>query len=174
LAVNVGSNCFFIDPINNTTWFPDQEYKMGGFGYVGGEVFRSSETRIGHQSEVNLTRNVPLYQTFRFGLTDYKFDVADGEYEVELHFSDLESKNQKSIYDVNDKEDNIKEISEFNVSVNDNKVLESFSPALQYGGLNAIVKTFVVTSKQHKGLSISFESVKGNTLLNAIKIRRLN
>jgi beta-galactosidase len=100
LAVNVGSNCFFIDPINNVTWFPDQAYTLGGFGHVGGEIYRSSETRIGHQSEVSLTHNVPLYQTFRFGLTDYKFDVADGEYEVELHFSDLESKNQKSIYDI--------------------------------------------------------------------------
>jgi beta-galactosidase len=174
LAVNVGSNCFFIDPINNVTWFPDQAYKTGGFGYVGGEIFRTSDTRIGHQSEVNLTRNVPLYQTFRYGLTDYKFDVADGEYEVELHFSDLESKIQKSIYDVNDKEENTKEISTFNVAINDDKVLEGFSPVLQYGGLNAVVKSFVVTSKNAKGLTISFEKDKGNTLLNAIKIRRLN
>lgn len=174
LAVNVGSNCYFIDPINNVTWLPDQEYKIGQFGYVGGEIFRSSETRIGHQSEVNLTRNVPLYQTFRYGLNDYKFDVADGEYEVELHFSDLESKIQKSIYDVNDKEENSKEISEFNVSINAVKVLEDFSPAIQYGALNAIVKSFVVTAKDLKGLSISFEKEKGNTLLNAIKIRRLN
>ncbi len=174
LAVNVGSNCYFIDPINNITWLPDQEYKKGSFGYEGGEIFRSSETRIGHQSEVNLTRNVPLYQTLRYGLSDYKFDVADGEYEVELHFSDLESKNQKSIYDLNDKEENTKEISEFNVSINALKVLEDFSPALQYGALNAIVKTFVVTTKELKGLKISFEKEKGNTLLNAIKIRRLN
>jgi len=75
---------------------------------------------------------------------------------------------------VNDKEDNIKEISEFNVSTNANKLLESFSPTLQYGGLNAIVKNYVVRAKDEKGLTISFEHVKGNTLLNAIKIRRLN
>ena len=100
--------------------------------------------------------------------------MADGEYEVELHFSDLESKNQKSIYDLNDKEENTKEISEFNVSINALKVLEDFSPALQYGALNAIVKTFIVTAKELKGLTISFEKEKGNTLLNAIKIRRLN
>lgn len=174
LAVNVGSNCFFTDPINNITWMPDQEYKPGSFGYIGGEVFRSSETRIGHQSEVNLTRNVPLYQTFRYGLSDYKFDVADGEYEVELHFSDLENKSQKSIYDVNDKEEASKEMSEFNVSINGAQVLEGFSPALQYGAFNAIVKTYVVNAKNLKGLTISFESVKGNTLLNAIKVRRLN
>lgn len=174
LAVNVGSNCFFIDPINNTTWLPDQEYKSGSFGYVGGEVFRSSETRIGHQSEVNLTRNVPLYQTFRYGLSAYKFDVPDGEYEVELHFSDLANKTQKSIYDVNDKEEVSKEISEFNVAVNGVKILEDFSPTLQYGALNAIVKSYVVTSKELKGFVISFEHKKGNTLLNAIKVRRLN
>jgi beta-galactosidase len=174
LAVNVGSNCFFIDPINNITWLPDQEYKAGGFGYIGGEIYRSSDTRIGHQSEVSLTRNVPLYQTFRYGLTDYKFDVADGEYEVELHFSDLESKSQKSIYDVNDKEDNSKEMSEYSISINNNKVLEAFSPSLHYGALNAIVKSYVVSAKNLKGLTVSFEKIKGNTMLNAIKIRRLN
>jgi beta-galactosidase len=137
-------------------------------------VYRSSETRIGHQSEVSLTRNIPLCQTFRYGLTDYKFDVVDGEYEVELHFSDLESKNQKSIYDVNDKEDITKEVSEFNVSINDKKVLDSFSPSLQYGALNAVVKSYVIAAKNLKGLTVSFEQLKGNTLLNAIKVRRLN
>ena len=100
--------------------------------------------------------------------------MADGEYEVELHFSDLENKSQKSIYDVNDKEEVSKEVSEFNVSINGVKVLEDFSPALQYGGLNAIVKTFDVNAKELKGLTVSFEHQKGNTLLNAIKIRRLN
>ena len=107
-------------------------------------------------------------------MTDYKFDVADGEYEVELHFSDLESKSQKSIYDVNDKEDNTKELSEYTISINNNTVLEAFSPSLQYGALNAIVKSYVVSAKKLKGLTVSFEKIKGNTLLNAIKIRRLN
>jgi hypothetical protein len=59
-------------------------------------------------------------------------------------------------------------------SVNGVKVVEKFSPTLQYGALNAIVKTFVVNAKELKGLTVSFEHEKGNTLLNAIKIRRLN
>lgn len=174
LAVNVGSNCFFIDPINNITWLPDQPYQPGSFGYVGGEIFRVGEGKIGHQSEVFQTRNGPLYQTFRAGLSDYKFDVADGEYEVELHFADLESKLSKSIYDVSDAEGKGKESSQFNVFLNGNKVLEDFCPTAQYGALNAVYKTFVVQAKNLQGLTVSFEKEKGNTFLNAIKVRRLN
>ena len=75
---------------------------------------------------------------------------------------------------MNDKENNTKEVIEFNVSINDKKVLDSFSPSLQYGALNAIVKSYVITAKNLKGLTVSFEQLKGNTLLNAIKVRRLN
>ena len=174
LAVNVGSNCFFIDPINNVTWLPDQEYKSGSFGYVGGVIFRTSENRIGHQSEVNQTRNVPLYQTFRYGLTDYKFDVPDGEYEVELHFADMGNKLTKNIYDLTDNAGKSKEISQFNVSINGVKSLEDFCPATQYGALNAIPKTFEVHSKNSKGITVTFEHEVGDTFLNAIKIRRLD
>ncbi len=174
LGVNVGSNCFFIDPINSTTWLPDQAYTRGSFGYVGGEVFRSTEKRIGHQSEVAQTRNVPLYQTFRYGLTDYKFDVADGEYEVELHFSDPGTTATKTIYDVSTSEEKGQEASEFNVSINGVPCLENFCPAAQYGVLSAIPKTFVVQSKDLRGITVSFEREAGYTFLNAIKIRRLN
>ena len=174
LAVNIGSNCFFIDPINNITWLPDQPYHSGGFGYVGGEIYRAGEGKIGHQSEVYQTRNVPLYQTFRYGLSDYKFDVADGEYEVELHFADLGTKSSKNIYDVGDSEEKGKEASQFNVMLNGNKVLEDFCPAAQYGSLNAVYKTFVVQAKDLKGITVSFEKEKGNTFINAIKVRRLN
>jgi len=174
LAVNVGSICFFTAPINNTIWLPDQPYKQGSFGYVGGEVFRAGEGKIGHQSEVNQTRNVPLYQTFRYGLSDYKFDVADGEYEVELHFADLGCKASKAVYDVSESEGKGKETCQFNVLLKGNKVLQDFSPVIPYGALNAVYKTFVVEAKDLKGISVLFEKEKGNTFLNAIRIRRLN
>lgn len=174
IAVNVGSNCFFTDPTNNATWMPDQPYKSGGFGYVGGEIYRPTEGKIGHQSEVFQTRNVPLYQTFIYGLSDYKFDVTDGEYEVELHFSGFGDKLSKSIYDVSESEGKGKETDQFNVFLNGNKALENFCPEVQYGSLNAVYKTFVVQAKNLKGLTISFEKLKGNTFINAIKVRRLN
>lgn len=39
LAVNVGSNCFFMDNKSDLCWLPDQVYTPGSWGYVGGEVF---------------------------------------------------------------------------------------------------------------------------------------
>jgi hypothetical protein len=47
-------------------------------------------------------------------------------------------------------------------------------PELQNGALNAVYKTFVVQAKNLKGLTISFEKLKGNPFINAIKVRRLN
>ena len=53
-------------------------------------------------------------------------------------------------------------------------MLEDFCPAVQYGSLNAVPKTFVVQAKNLKGITVSFEKEIANTFLNAIKIRRLN
>jgi len=60
------------------------------------------------------------------------------------------------------------------VLLNGNKVLQDFSPVIQYGALNEVYKTFVVEAKDLKGISVLFEKEKGNTFLNAIRIRRLN
>lgn len=37
LAINVGSNCYFISFLSHLTWLPDQAYKSGSWGYIGGE-----------------------------------------------------------------------------------------------------------------------------------------
>lgn len=99
LAVNVGSNCFFMDDKSDLCWLPDQVYTPGSWGYVGGEVFYRSPGRIGTTAEVKNTRNVPLLQTKRKDIKAYRFDLSDGEYEVELLFADLNAPSERVTYD---------------------------------------------------------------------------
>lgn len=100
LAVNVGSNCFFMDDKSDLCWLPDQVYTPGSWGYVGGEVFYRSPGRIGTTAEVKNTRNVPLLQTKRKDIKAYRFDLSDGEYEVELLFADLNAPSERVTYDL--------------------------------------------------------------------------
>lgn len=56
---------------------PDQAYKAGSWGYIGGE--NKSTT-----SEIQNTIDGPIYQIWRKGDLEYKIDAPKGEYQVEL------------------------------------------------------------------------------------------
>lgn len=98
--MNVGSNCFFTDDKSDLCWLPDQAYTPGSWGYIGGEIFRRSPGRIGTTAEVKDTRNVPLLQTKRKDIKAYRFDLPDGDYEVELLFADLNARSERVTYDL--------------------------------------------------------------------------
>ena len=172
LAVNVGSNCFFTDDKSGLCWLPDQAYTAGSWGYVGGEVFRRSPGRIGTTAEIRDTYNVPLLQTKRKDIEAYRFDLPDGEYEVELLFADLNARSERVTYDLGAVEvlsDETFRGSIFTVTVNGIPWLENFSPALEVGGNRCVSKKLRVTVTGGK-LVIGFEAVKGVTFLNAIKV----
>lgn len=175
LAVNVGSNCFFTDDKSGLCWLPDQAYTAGSWGYVGGEIFRRSPGRIGTTAEIKDTYNVPLLQTKRKDMEAYRFDLPDGEYEIELLFADLSARSERVTYDLGAADalaDAGFQGNIFNVSVNGTPWLVNFSPALEVGGNRCVSKKTraIVTGGK---LLIGFEAVKGIAFLNAIKICRL-
>jgi hypothetical protein len=110
------------------------------------------------------TKNQELFQSFRYG-TDklrYEFPVPDGEYLVELYFTEpwygtgggLDCKGWRL----------------FDVAINDNVVLKDFDIWSEAGHDKAVKKTFIVKSKNGK-LVISFPNVKvGEALISAIAI----
>lgn len=175
LAVNVGSNCFFTDDKSNLCWLPDQAYTAGSWGYVGGEIFRRSPGRIGTTAEVKDTRNVPLLQTKRKDIKVYRFDLPNGEYEVELLFADLNARSERVTYDLGAAAFSDADFrgSVFNVSVNDEPWLNHFSPAIEVGGNRCISKKLRVDVTDGN-LTVGFEAVKGMTFLNGIKIFRIH
>lgn len=78
--VNAGS-VTFTDSLGQV-WAADQAYASGGWGYTGGSA-KSSKTAV------NATVDDLMYQKYREGMSDYRFTVPNGTYQVALRFAEL-------------------------------------------------------------------------------------
>lgn len=172
LGVNVGSNCFFTDDASGFTWLPDQPYKPGSWGYVGGVEFTNTPGRIGIQTAIIATHNVPLFQTMRAGMEAYKFDVPDGQYEITLGFAEPGAKPEFIINDIGYDANKTKDNSVFDVSINGVAKLKDLNLLETYGAVTAVEKKYIIDVKNNTGVTVNFRSVKGPALLSAIKIKR--
>lgn len=144
LAVNVGSNCSYTSPYSNMTWLPDRAYTPGAWGYVGGEAVNSKE-------EVLATREGPLYQSYRKGITEYRFDCPAGYYELTLGFTDDDAG-----------------AGRMDISVNNRQVLWAVKPEQH---MLAQTKTFKIHTDGN--VVVSLKGIDGTTSLSAIKLRKL-
>lgn len=178
MNIMLGSKRYFEDKINSTIWLPEKEYRAGSWGYVGGTNY-VKRTRHGQQpasdSDISGTTNDPVYQTMRTGIDVFKADVPDGEYTVSLYFADLQAvaSNKISIYNLgNDALESTVSERVFNVALNKIPVLQNLNIAAEFGGNTAVVKKFTVLVQNGQGISVDFESIKGQTMLNAIRIYR--
>lgn len=167
LAVNVGSDCFYTSAESHLTWLPDQEYRPGSWGYIGGKKHDTT-------TEVVQTDDEPLYQTMRAELENYRFDVPDGNYEVELLFSDVFRPRERSIYLLG-RDDNASMTAQgncFRISMNGKTVEDTFNPGLDTDYYHAVKRRYIV--KVDKGiLDVAFKTIKGRSFLSGIKIRKL-
>jgi len=177
INVMLGSKRYFEDKQNDVIWIPEQEYSPGSWGYTGGTNY-VKRTRHGQQpaSDLNIkgTDIDPVFQTMRQGIRSFKFDVPDGEYTLSLYFAELlTSTGKTSIYNLGD--DSINEdVDEriFNVNINKVQVLKHFNITREFGPQQAVIKKFAVQAKDGQGISIDFESLKGEPVLNALRLYR--
>jgi beta-galactosidase len=153
IAINVGASNQFIDP-NGLIWIPEEEYKQDLMGYIGGKpkYYSTSPSILG-------TDNDPLYQTYREGIESFRFDVPDGEYEIELCF--VEDKNQGV------------DTRCMNIILNDELKFENLDLVRSYGFLKAVSIIDKIFVKDGKGINISFDSIIGQTILSAIRVKML-
>ncbi|HSK70074.1 MAG TPA: glycoside hydrolase family 2 TIM barrel-domain containing protein, partial [Pyrinomonadaceae bacterium] len=136
IAVNVGSNADFIDE-GKTVWTADQPYKTGGWGFVGVDAKAISTGR-----NVFNSLDDPLFQTMLENLTAYRFDVPDGDYEIELRF--VEPKFQES------------KKRAFDVGINGQMIMGNFDLAEKSGFMNAFTRKFHISARNNRGISIEF------------------
>ncbi|HEY9300258.1 MAG TPA: malectin domain-containing carbohydrate-binding protein, partial [Phormidium sp.] len=153
LAVNAGSDAQFIDD-NGIIWEPDQEYQPGSWGYIAGEKTPPAEVE-----NIRGTTADPLYQMMRIGTHRYRFDVPDGDYEIELLFAErlLKEANQRV----------------FNVKINNQLVLENLDLLKQYGMFQAVNQTFKLKAAEGKGIEIQLIAGIGEPVVSGIRVRRL-
>ncbi|RUT68337.1 DUF4982 domain-containing protein [Flavobacterium cupreum] len=117
---------------------------------------------------INGTKDPELFQSFRYGVDKlrYEFPVGDGEYLVELYFTE-------PWYGTGGGMD-CKGWRLFDVAINENVVLKDLDIWAEAGHDKALKKTFVVKSKNGK-IIISFPNVKaGQAIISAIAIGTKN
>lgn len=178
MNVMLGSPRYFEDRAANVAWIPEQEYKPGSWGFVGGTPYRRKTgfgTMLGSDIDIFGTDMNPVFQTQRVGIESFKADVPDGEYSVSLYWAELDSDKEKEalIYNLGaDSEQTLVGNRRFGISINGATVLDDFNIARDYGYARAVIKKFIVTVKDGKGLNIDFHKKEGETILNAIRIYR--
>ena len=178
INVMLGSPRYFEDRAANVAWIPEQEYKPGSWGFVGGTSYRRKTgfgSMLGSDIDILGTDMNPIFQTQRVGIKSFKADVPNGEYSVYLYWAELESDKEREalVYNLGaDSEQTFAGNRSFGISMNGTTVLDDFNIARDYGYARAVIKKFVVTVKDGKGLSVDFHKKEGEPILNAIRIYR--
>lgn len=178
INVMLGSPRYFEDRSANVVWIPEQEYKPGSWGFVGGTSYRRKTgfgSMLGSDIDIHGTDMNPVFQTQRIGIKSFKADVPDGEYSVYLYWAELESDKEREalVYNLGaDSEQTFAGNRSFGISINGTTVSDDFNVARDYGYARAVIKKFVITVKDGKGLSVDFHKKEGEPILNAIRIYR--
>ena len=166
LAVNVGSGCSFTSEQSGLTWLPDRPYAAGGWGYLGGEA-KSSQT------EIALTADGPLFQSFRKGLSGYRFDLPEGRYEVELLLADCSGAGEQAAYLLGrNRGETAVQGDRFAVRINGTTVESDCFPLRDNGAFCAVRKRYPVRNETG-AIVVEFAPVQGSPILSGIKIRKL-
>ncbi|MBP1224157.1 malectin domain-containing carbohydrate-binding protein [Flavobacterium sp. 1355] len=155
---------------SGNTWFTDThkngQHTYGSLSWTDNfeklpDFFASQRTTF---DPIDGTKDPELFQSFRYGVDKlrYEFPVADGEYLVELYFTE-------PWYGTGGGMD-CKGWRLFDVAINENVVLKDFDIWSEAGHDKALKKTFLVKSKNGK-IVISFPNVKaGQAIISAIAI----
>ncbi|OUJ70558.1 glycoside hydrolase family 2 TIM barrel-domain containing protein [Hymenobacter crusticola] len=181
LNVSLGDPRYFTDPKLQQVWVPEQAYTPGGWGYVGGQVFKlPGSGRLPYGSDRNIlgTDYDAIYETQRVGLTQFRLDVPDGEYEVTLHFAELEAvpQGEQLVYNLGNGANTAadkKASRSFDVLLNGQPVLSDLVTANYLQPLQAVSFKFPVSAQQGRGIILDFKAKTGEAVLNGIQVKRL-
>jgi beta-galactosidase len=150
ISINLGSNCWFIDPESKNVWMPDQVYQSGSFGWIQSDPLKAYRSVITHH--IQGSNKDAIFQTRQNNITGYKFDVPNGKYELELLY----------IYPQTN--------TEFDIFVN-GTLAHNFGKSSEI--TMACTKKITVVSENGKGVNIKFIPRSGETFLNGIRLTKL-
>lgn len=179
LNILLGASRYFLDEEKKQVWIPDQPYRPGSFGHVGGKDFRvrqNSRLPYGTDKNIRGTFADPVYQTQRTGLEQYRLDVPAGKYELTLHFAELEGGTVEGlVYNLGEGERK-EEIRQrvFDIIINDVKVIPGLNLVKEHGIAKAVNKKVIVDVPGGKGIVIRFQAIAGEPVLNALQVVKLN
>jgi beta-galactosidase len=178
MNISLGDKRSFYDEKTGQTWIPEQEYKQGSWGYVGGRVYSMKGSRNGYGTTKDIlgTDLDAVFQTQRTGIEQFKFDVPNGEYEVTLLFAEMLSRANGNDLAYNlgfgPPPEEFKERS-FNVSINGQELLTAFNNAEYLEPLRAVTTKHTISLNNNEGITIDFKVLKGETILNGIQLKKI-
>ncbi len=158
LSVSLGAWTTFTNPNTSICWIPEQKYREGSWGYLGGEPLLATTwaaSGIPFEKDILGTDEDPLYQTARKGLDKMKFDVPDGQYAIYLRWAELTD------------DDNC-----FDVEVNGKVVIPALSVKERVGSQHKYDVRVDVDAHNGKGVEVAFNPVRGQAYLNALRLVR--
>lgn len=178
LSVLLGTKRSFTDPETHVCWIPEQEYRPGSWGYVGGEANRpKSWSGVLPANAVDILgcEADPIYQTQRMDLSAFRADVPDGVYAVYLHWADLTKEEQTTLaYNLGSNAQLARSNgTHFDVSVNGTPVITALDVKKRVGANRPMVVKTICHAEGGKGIDIQLVGNKGRTMLNAVRIVRM-
>lgn len=179
LNISLGDRRFFVDDKLAQIWMPEQPYQKGSWGYIGGKVFTmpgQSRQSFGSDKDIYGTDLDAIYQTQRTGIEAFKFDVPDGEYDLTLGFAELEGKatSPALVYNLgNAGQNSAAKQRAFDVLINGNVVIQSLGTQNYLEPQTAYTTTFRVSAKNSAGIIVNFKALQGETVLNAIQLKKV-
>lgn len=179
ISVLLGTRRYFEDRDGGVIWIPEQEYRPGSWGYVGGQRMyqkTSDGQRPAFEADIAGTDLDPIFQTQRAGIEAFRADVPDGSYYIDLYFADLTGpfRGKPMLFALgNDAIAPEQTDRVFSVSLNGTTVIKNLNIAQQYGFNAAVVQRISVDVEGGKGIKVDFLPVEGLPVLNAIRILRV-
>ncbi len=151
-AVNAGASLPYTDSLG-IVWERDRTYLAGSWGNTGGRVYVTAAPITGTDDDV-------LYQSQRFQMPSYQFDVPPGVYRVDLRFAE-------TFYGVpNDRV--------FNVYLEGQPVLMNFDILVAAGGwYTALDRSFDVTVTDGR-LDVTFVDKRQTATIAGLRVRGLS
>ncbi|WP_443946932.1 glycoside hydrolase family 2 TIM barrel-domain containing protein [Pedobacter sp. AW1-32] len=178
INVLLGSDRFYINRNLHQTWLPAQKYRKGSWGFIGGAPYKGTNNRITYGSDKNIlgSDDDPVYQTQQVGIDEFRFDVADGEYDLSLHFAELVGGENKEALAYNLDNNHKKEQEEqriFDVWINGKLFMQKINLASDFGYATAVKKITRISVQKGQGISVVFKAIAGKPVLNAIQLRKV-
>ena len=176
----MGSQRQFIDD-QQRIWLPSKAYEQNGWGHLGGEAFKIKNSgRMAYGSDKNIlgTQNDPIYQTQQVGINGYQLTVPKGKYEITLHFAELMGNGiQTNLpYNLDSLIAEGKDVPPqriFDVYLNGKLMIKALNLAAKYGVAQKVERKFECTVSDDKGIQITFKSVEGKPVLNALQVKKV-
>ena len=152
IAVNAGAHYHYLDA-GGTTWEADRAYQPGSWGFV-----QPGTARLRHHRIYGAQGEHALYQAHHEGVSEYRFDVQDGWYEVRLLFTENEHDAAGARV--------------FDVLVNGTTVFRNLDLAATYGRYHAVDRKVTVQANAGSGVRVVLRPRTGQTTISGIAVRR--